>query len=107
VIVDDPGAISLGSALDGLGTSAATGSGTATPADSGLASVRAAGLTGDGIGLPGAGVGLAGLAGISLASVAVTLLRRRQSRRLLASRVALRLAALARPATSARQPDGP
>jgi hypothetical protein len=56
---------------------------------------RSAGL-GDDLGmLPGAGAGLLSLIGISMASVAVTLLRRRQARRLLASRVAARLSAIA------------
>jgi hypothetical protein len=106
VIVDDPAAIALGSALDGLGPVEPVASAVAAPADSVPGGLRAAGFAGDGMGVPGAGIGLAGLAGISLASVAVTLLRRRHARRLLASRVALRLAALARPAAPSRPLDG-
>ena len=106
VMVDDPAAIVLGSALDGLGPIDAAASGEASPVDSDPAGLRAAGFADDGTGIPGAGVGLAGLAGISLASVAVTLLRRRHARRLLASRVAVRLAALGRPATPSRPLDG-
>lgn len=50
---------------------------------------------GDDLGaLPGAGAGFASLLGISLASLGVTLLRRRQARRLLAARVAARLSTI-------------
>jgi hypothetical protein len=45
--------------------------------------------------LPGAGAGLATLLLVTFASVALTIVRRRQARRLLASRVAVRLAAMA------------
>jgi len=51
--------------------------------------------------LPGAGAGLAGLGAIALASVIVTIVRRRHARRLIAVRVAARLAAL----TGAQRPD--
>jgi hypothetical protein len=49
-------------------------------------------------GVPGLGAGLVSLALVSLASLAVTVLRRRHTRRLLAGRIAERLAALGTPA---------
>jgi hypothetical protein len=57
--------------------------------------------------VPGAGAGLLSLIGISLASVAVTLLRRRQARRLMASRVAARLSAIAGSDPSSRPSGDP
>ena len=92
IVVDDPGAITLGSALGGLASSDPS----EPPSDGSLEPValRTAGLVAGTSGLPGAGVGLAGLAGICLASVAATMLRRRHDRRLLAGRVAVRLARL-------------
>ena len=94
VVVTDPAAIVLGS--DPTAFAVAAGA-EASPGATSLpdaAAPRTAGL-GDDLGmLPGAGAGIASLIGISLVSVAVTLLRRRQARRLVASRVAARLAAI-------------
>ena len=55
---------------------------------------RLAGLGGGGLPVDAGTAGLGGLAAISAASVVVTLLRREQSRRRLASRIAARLATL-------------
>jgi hypothetical protein len=108
VVVDDPAAITLGSALDEAGPSA-TPAGPAASAD--VPSAVLAGL-GDGpVGLPGMGAGLAGLVGVSVVSLAVTALRRRHARHLLAIRVAARLAALGARSPSGRpaqdRPSGP
>ena len=97
VVVTDPAAIVLGS--DPVATGPA-GLPPASPAAKELAQdagagVKSAGFGDDLGGLPGAGAGLASLLGISLASVGVTLLRRRKARRLLAARVAARLSAFA------------
>jgi hypothetical protein len=100
VVVDDPGAITLGSALDGTAPAAASdGSPEAlvTAPD-----VVAAGLAADPGWLPGAGAGLAGLLGISVASVVAAVVRRRHGRHLLRDRIAVRLAAL-RVASAARR----
>jgi hypothetical protein len=103
VVVDDPAAIALGSSLDGLAVPqpsvAATDDATAAASD-----VRVAGFGDAADWLPGAGAGLAGLLGISLASVAVTVLRRRQVRRLMASRIAVRLATIGAPRGPGRDP---
>jgi hypothetical protein len=99
VVVTDPATIALGSDPNAFGTPSpgpGSGSGSAGPA-SGSATEsgpRTAGLGDDLGGFPGAGAGLASLLGVSLASVAVTLIRRRHARRLLALRVAARLAAI-------------
>jgi hypothetical protein len=53
-----------------------------------------AGLGGGGLSVDAGTAGLGGLAAISAASVVVTLLRREQSRRRLAGRIAARLATL-------------
>ena len=97
VVVTDPAAIVLGS--DPAATGVA-GLPPASPAAKEFAEDAGAGVNSAGFGddlgdLPGAGAGLASLLGISLASVAVTLLRRRKARRLLAARVAARLSAFA------------
>ena len=106
VIVDDPAAISLGSALDGLaGSSPAAGPASAAidaPSD-----LRAAGFATGATLLPGAGAGLAGLVGISLVSAAVALVRRRQIRRLMAARIAARLATLGAQTTASSDPTTP
>jgi hypothetical protein len=106
VVVTDPAGIVLGSdptTLTGAGVAPTAGA-SATAAD---AKPRTAGF-GDGLGIvPGAGAGLLSVAGISLASVAVTLLRRRQARRLVASRVAARLSAIAGPDPSSRPSGDP
>ena len=100
VIVDDPTAITLGSALDGLAASGEPDRSAIEPAAE-PAAVRTAGIVSTPAGMPGAGIGLAGLGGICLVSAAVTVLRRRRARHLMAGRVAVRLARLAR---SARTP---
>jgi uncharacterized protein YdeI (BOF family) len=102
VVVDDPGAITLGSALDGdapPGRSDGSPEAAATAPD-----VVAAGLSGDPAWLPGAGAGLAGLLGISVASVVAAVVRRRHGRHLLTDRIAVRLAALGGPSTATRDP---
>jgi NAD/NADP transhydrogenase alpha subunit len=56
--------------------------------------------------LPGAGVGVAGLLAIAMASVGMSVLRRRHGRRLLAARVAARLAAFAGVPADVGEADG-
>ncbi len=110
VVVDDGAAISLGSdpnAVAAGGGAGATGDPSASPPDAAAAAsdapqaARAAGLAGDLTALPGAGAGLLTLVLVSLASVAVTLVRRQHARRSLAARVAVRLANIAGTAPSA------
>ena len=96
VTVTDPAAIVLGSDPTALGV-AGPAPVSASPAEKELAGVarsRSAGFGDDFGALPGAGAGLASLVGISLASLGVTLLRRRQARRLLTARVAARLSSI-------------
>jgi outer membrane biosynthesis protein TonB len=106
VVVDDPAAISLGSALDGLaGSSPAPGPASAAvdaPSD-----LRVAGFAAGATLLPGAGAGLAGLLGISVVSATVALVRRRQIRRLMAARIAARLATFGGQTTASRDPTTP
>jgi len=107
VVVDDPARIALGSALLPVAGAvvdrgAADASGSSVPAGGS----RQAGVDGDLANLPGAGAGLLSLLGIGIASLAVTMLRRRQMRRLLASRVAIRLAAITTPRPG-RSPGAP
>ena len=93
LVVSDPSALALGSALDRIDARADPD---LSPAPS-LASqtdVRTAGFADPGWLLPGAGAGLAGLLMVGLASVAMAVLRRRHGRRLLAERLATRLAGL-------------
>jgi hypothetical protein len=106
VIVDDPAAISLGSALDGLASSSPT-PGQASAAIDAPSDLRVAGFATGATLLPGAGAGLAGLLGISLVSAAVALVRRRQIRRLMAARIAARLATLGAQTTASRDPTTP
>jgi len=88
VLASDPGAVRDASPMPSdLSSSSA---GPAVP-------VQQAGSIGDLGSLPGAEAGLATLLGISIASVVVTAVRRRQTRRLLAGRVAARLSAIAGP----------
>ncbi|MEA2612705.1 MAG: hypothetical protein QOI52_664, partial [Chloroflexota bacterium] len=106
VVVTDPAGIVLGS-----DPSAVAGARGAPPAGASAitadAKPRTAGF-GDVMGtVPGAGAGLLSLVGISLASVAVTLLRRRQARRLVALRVAARLSAIAGSDPSSRPSSDP
>jgi hypothetical protein len=106
VVVDNPAAIALGSSFDGLvatePASAAVEAATIKESD-----VRIAGIGDAADWLPGAGVGMAGLLGISLASVAITVLRRRQVRRLMAGRIAARLATIGAPSGPSRDPTAP
>ena len=105
VVVTDPAGIVLGS--DPFTVAGASVPPTAPSATAADPKPRTAGF-GDGLGIvPGAGAGLLSLAGVSLASVAVTLLRRRQARRLVASRVAARLSAIAGPDPSSRPSGDP
>jgi lamin tail-like protein len=104
VVVDDPAAISLGTALDGMaGASPPTTAG-ASDAAGAHSDLRVAGLGTDAPLVPGAGAGLIGLVGIGLASLAVTVLRRRQIRQLLAARIDARLAPITPPSAAS---DGP
>ncbi|MGK2851197.1 MAG: hypothetical protein ACSLFN_09855, partial [Candidatus Limnocylindrales bacterium] len=101
VAVSDPAAIALG--LD-LGSAASVVPGPSPSLDAASATagvdgqpVRSAGLD-DGFGsVPGGAAGLAWVVLVALASVAVTALRRRHARRLMAGRVAARLAAFVGP----------
>ncbi len=97
VVVTDPAAIVLGSDPTAAGVSGHAPPSPASPAGKEMAPdarPRSAGFADDLGALPGAGAGVASLLGISLASLGVTLLRRRQARRLLAARVAARLSAI-------------
>ena len=107
VVVDDPAGIVLGSGLDALDDPASPAPVpsdlTETPTDS-----RIAAFTDPGALLPGAGAGVVGILAVGLASMAMTIIRRRHGRRLLAARVATRLAAVTgvqRPVE--RDGDGP
>jgi hypothetical protein len=99
VVVTDPSRIALGSDLATLGAASLPPAAPVSDAPE-AARPRTAGLGDDFGGFPGAGAGLVSLFGVSLASVAITLARRRQARRLLASRVAARLAGIAGTAPS-------
>jgi hypothetical protein len=100
VVVTDPAAIVLGSDPNASSGTSLAPAGIASPAEKEMAAgarPRSAGF-GDDFGvLPGAGAGVASLVGISLASLGVTLLRRRQARRLLTARVAARLSTIGGP----------
>jgi hypothetical protein len=91
VIVDDPANLVLGSSLGSLYVGASPSPSASetpqTPTDA-----RIAAFTDPAGVLTGAGAGIAGLLAIGVASVAMTWLRRRNGRRLLAARVATRLA---------------
>ena len=110
VVVTDPAAIVLGSDPTAAGINGHAPLSPASPAGketAGDGRPRSAGF-GDNLGaLPGAGAGFASLLGISLASLGVTLLRRRQARRLLAARVAARLSAIGGPEPVAEPVDRP
>jgi hypothetical protein len=118
VTVDDPGSIVLGADLltasSDPGASAAGIQGDPAASDGRTAEALQAGMALDPAGLPGAGAGIGSVLLIAFASLLVTAVRRRQARRLLASRVATRLAALAatpppsgRTVASTGQPEGP
>ena len=76
----------------------------ASPMASAAGDVRVAALADPTGLLPGAGFGLAGVVAVGLASVALTVLRRRHGRAL-AARVATRMAPIDGPARPARRPD--
>ena len=101
VVVEDPATIALGSAL-GAADPATTPEPLSPAASHGASSVRAAGIADGSIGLPGVGAGLGGLLAVSLLSLVATALRRRHARRLLAVRIAARLASIGGPADVAR-----
>jgi hypothetical protein len=112
VIVDDPATIVLGSdpaavaaALDGSPPPSPSRNDATLRDETGS---NQAGSLGDMGAFPSIGAGLATLLGLSATSLIVTWLRRRQARRLLASRIAIRLAALAGPPARAADsaPDG-
>lgn len=81
----------------------AAGSSSPAKGDSGITAL-AAGLGDDLATLPGAGAGVLSIVAIGVASVLVTMLRRRHARRLLAGRVTTRLAAFVG-APQATEPD--
>jgi hypothetical protein len=101
VSVEDPDTIVLGSMDRAVAPPAPVGSASPEPIDAAAGGARTAGLTGGFDPLTG-GAGLLSLLGIVVASIVVTYLRRRHARRLMESRVAVRLAALAGPV---RDPD--
>jgi uncharacterized protein YdeI (BOF family) len=109
VVVDDPSTIVLGSGLDGLGDPTPAGSpdvGAAaidTTGERSAPDLQVAGFGQDPGLLPGAGAGLLGLTGVGVLSVLAATVRRRQARRLLATRVATRLASIG---GRARPPEG-
>ncbi|MEO5918800.1 MAG: OB-fold nucleic acid binding domain-containing protein, partial [Candidatus Limnocylindrales bacterium] len=108
VTVEDGAAIVLGADL-GEHPSVSPVASVASVASSAVApaGVRAARL-GDGFGtLPATGAGVASALLIALASLAVTLLRRRHARRLLASRIAARLAVFAGPPAATADGQAP
>ena len=81
--------------------------GTPEPAGGDLHAIRWAGLD-DGLGsLPGSAAGLLWVVLVGLTSVALTVLRRRHARRLMASRVAARLAAFVGPRSTGTQDLAP
>jgi DNA/RNA endonuclease YhcR with UshA esterase domain len=99
VVVDDPALIVLGSDLmDTAADMDPVGSASASSTIDASGVRRHAAMGDGGLGLPGAGAGLATLLALAVTSLLATFLRRRHARRLLASRVATRLAALGRPA---------
>jgi hypothetical protein len=111
LLVDDVGGIVLGA--DPLAGGVTTDPGARPSPEppsvsegTGLTGLQA-GLAGELEAIPGMGAGLASLALISMASVAVTILRRRHAERLLRSRVARRLAAIAGPVGDAERPSVP
>jgi hypothetical protein len=91
VVVEDPSAIALGSTLGTLESGGAPSDPAASDAGSGTSGLRTAGFGIDGMVIPGA-AGLVGLLAVGLLSAGMTVLRRRHARRLLALRVADRLA---------------
>ncbi len=101
VVVEDPAAIALGSALGGVDP-APTPEPLSPAVPDGGSSVRAAGIADGSVGLPGVGAGLGGLLAVSLLSLVATALRRRHARRMLAVRVAARLASIGGPAERVR-----
>jgi len=114
VIVDDPAGLALAgaptapvaSASPGDRAAASTsGTGDAAGGPVAVGDERFAGLAPFPASGPAGAAGVGALAGLTAASVAVTLLRRRQLRRRLADRIAVRLAAFAASPASG-SPDG-
>ena len=91
VVVDDPANLALGSDLGGATAPAPTDP-APSEANEPPSDARIAAFTDPTSVLPGAGAGIAGLLAIAVVSVAATIVRRRHLRRLLAARVATRLA---------------
>lgn len=106
VVVDDPATITLGSTLDGSGASPARGTPDASASSGEASELRIAGFGTDASAFPGAGAGVAGLLAISLASLGAAIMRRRHAQRLLAVRVAARLAGIGGPSPSRSEPRG-
>ncbi len=102
VVVDDPAAVVLASSVDG--GAATDPAPSPSPAPSAAPDDVRTAATVDPAVLPGAGAGVATMLVIALVSVGMSMLRRRQGRRLLAARVATRLAAVA--GLPAGTPDG-
>jgi hypothetical protein len=111
VVVEDAGGISVAgdpvAAGSSVGPGPASGVGPSADPGAGLPGAglpnRFAGLGGGSFGLDAGAAGVGTLLTISVASLAVTLLRREHSRRRMAARIAARLAVLAGP--PARPPD--
>lgn len=99
IAVTDPATVVLGSDPFAAGAGAVTAdpdAPTQAPSpDPATAGLHEAGLATDLESMPGAGASLLGLLAVSLASVGVTAVRRRRASRLLAARVAARLASIA------------
>jgi hypothetical protein len=112
VVVDEPALVHLASAPGGAAVAPVVDPPSSTD-DRGSDTVPSATVAGFGSdvgGLPGAGFGLIGLLGVALLSAVATVLRRWHAQRLLAIRIAARLAALAgtpRPAASRPDPGTP
>jgi hypothetical protein len=97
VVVDEPALVHLASAPGGAAFVPVVDppSSTDDPGPDTVPSATVAGFGSDVAGLPGAGFGLMGLLGVALLAAVATVLRRWHARRLLAIRIAVRLAALA------------
>lgn len=106
VVVDDPATITLGSTPDGPVGSFQPGTPEASAGLGDASDLRIAGFGADASAIPSAGAGVAGLVAISLASLGATVLRRRHARRLLAVRVAARLAGIGGPSSARTERPG-
>jgi hypothetical protein len=102
IVVDDPaGLVRVGDpSADGLDAASVVPNGGATALGAGSSATRSR-LAGGLLGLDGPGAaGFLGAVLVSVASLAVSLLRRHRARRQFAARVAARLAAIGRPASA-------